>query len=119
MNDTYIISTEDLLIDHVAQIIQDQLKLQLNDEVKNKIVHCRKYLDNKIKGSKALYYGINTGFGSLCNKVISNEDLNQLQKNLVMSHACGMGDEVGHDVVKLMLLLKIKGLSLGHSGVTL
>jgi len=119
MNDTYIISTEALLIDNVAQIMQDQLKLQLDDEVKEKIVYCRKYLEDKIKGSKELFYGINTGFGALCNKVISNDDLNQLQKNLVMSHACGMGDEVSPEIVKVMLLLKIKGLSLGHSGVSL
>ena len=119
MNSTYIITAEELKIEDIAQIIQDQQTLGLDDEVKEKIVHCRKYLENKIKDSKALYYGINTGFGALCNKVISNEDLNQLQKNLVMSHACGMGDEVSPEIVKMMLLLKIKGLSLGHSGVTL
>ena len=119
MNSTYIITAEELKIEDIAQIMQDQQTLALDDEVKEKIVHCRKYLENKIKDSKALYYGINTGFGALCNKVISNEDLNQLQKNLVMSHACGMGDEVSPEIVKMMLLLKIKGLSLGHSGVTL
>ena len=119
MNSTYIITAEELKIEDIAQIMQDQQTLGLDDEVKEKIVHCRKYLENKIKDSKALYYGINTGFGALCNKVISNEDLNQLQKNLVMSHACGMGDEVSPEIVKMMLLLKIKGLSLGHSGVTL
>jgi histidine ammonia-lyase len=119
MNNTYIITVEELKIEDVAQIIQDQQTLALDIEVKEKIVHCRKYLENKIKGSKELFYGINTGFGALCNKVISNEDLNQLQKNLVMSHACGMGDEVSPEIVKMMLLLKIKGLSLGHSGVSL
>lgn len=119
MNSTYIITAEELKIEDIAQIMQDQQTLAVDDEVKEKIVHCRKYLENKIKDSKALYYGINTGFGALCNKVISNEDLNQLQKNLVMSHACGMGDEVSPEIVKMMLLLKIKGLSLGHSGVTL
>ena len=119
MNSTYIITAKELKIEDIAQIMQDQQTLAVDDEVKEKIVHCRKYLENKIKDSKALYYGINTGFGALCNKVISNEDLNQLQKNLVMSHACGMGDEVSPEIVKMMLLLKIKGLSLGHSGVTL
>ncbi len=119
MNDTYTISSEILLIDDVAQIIQGQLKLNLSDDVKKKVLKCRKYLDAKISNGKDLYYGINTGFGALCNKVISNEDLNKLQKNLVMSHACGMGDEVDSEIVKIMLLLKIKGLSLGHSGVSL
>ncbi len=119
MNSTYIITAEELKIEDVAQITQDQQTLALDNEVKEKIVYCRKYLEDKIKGSKELFYGINTGFGALCNKVISNEDLNQLQKNLVMSHACGMGDEVSPEIVKMMLLLKIKGLSLGHSGVSL
>src|SRR5690606_28901516 len=62
-------------------------------------------------------YGINTGFGSLCNVVINSRDLGQLQENLVKSHACGMGDEVPEDIVRLMLLLKIQSLAYGHSGV--
>ncbi len=116
---TYSISSDDLLIDDVAHILKSNFKIKLDDNVTKKIVKCRSYLDNKLTNSSNVYYGINTGFGSLCNRIISSDDLGQLQKNLVMSHACGMGDEVGHDVVKLMLLLKIKGLSLGHSGVTL
>ncbi|MBG16116.1 MAG: histidine ammonia-lyase [Crocinitomicaceae bacterium] len=116
---TYSISSDDLLIDDVAHILKSNFKIKLDDNVTKKIVKCRSYLDNKLTNSSNVYYGINTGFGSLCNRIISSDDLGQLQRNLVMSHACGMGDEVGHDVVKLMLLLKIKGLSLGHSGVTL
>jgi histidine ammonia-lyase len=64
-------------------------------------------------------YGINTGFGSLCDVKINNADLEQLQKNLVMSHACGTGEEVPHSIVKIMLLLKVQSLSYGHSGVQL
>ena len=64
-------------------------------------------------------YGINTGFGSLCDKRINTTDLEELQKNLVMSHACGMGDEVPKEIVKIMLFLKIQSLSYGHSGVQL
>jgi histidine ammonia-lyase len=66
-----------------------------------------------------LIYGINTGFGSLCNTAISKEDLSQLQRNLVLSHSCGMGEEVPHEIVKRMLLLKVLGLSKGNSGVQL
>jgi len=66
-----------------------------------------------------VFYGINTGFGSLCNTIISNEDLSILQRNLVLSHACGIGEEVPQEIVKLMLLLKVQGLSYGHSGVQL
>jgi histidine ammonia-lyase len=64
-------------------------------------------------------YGINTGFASLCNVKISNENLSQLQENLVKSHACGTGEEVPNSIVKLMLLLKIQSLSYGNSGVQL
>ncbi len=76
----------------------------------------RTYLDNKLKDGQT-YYGINTGFGSLCNVRIESEDLAQLQENLVCSHACGMGDEVPEEIVRLMLLLKVHGLSQGYSGV--
>ena len=67
--------------------------------------------------SDSLYYGINTGFGYLQNVRVENNQLEQLQENLLKSHACGMGEEVPDTIVKLMLLLKIKSLSYGHSGV--
>ena len=115
----YTLNTETLLIDDVSHILKNNFKIKLDKPVVDKIVKCREYLDQKLSSADNIYYGINTGFGSLCDKVISSADLGQLQKNLVMSHACGMGDEVDHEIVKLMLLLKIKGLALGHSGVTL
>ena len=72
-----------------------------------------------MENQKEPIYGVTTGFGSLCNISISKEQLSQLQKNLVMSHACGLGEEVPHEVVKLMLLNKIQSLSYGHSGTQL
>ena len=95
------------------------LQLELGKEATELVVKCRTYLDDKMSTNDIPIYGINTGFGSLCNTEISNEDLGKLQRNLVMSHACGMGEEVPQDIVKLMLLLKIQGLSYGHSGVQL
>ena len=111
------ISKEKLTISKLADILQT--KIELSDEVKHLVVKCRNYLNEKIKTHSDPIYGINTGFGSLCNTSISNDDLGILQKNLVMSHACGIGDEVPQNIVKLMLLLKIQGLSYGHSGVQL
>ena len=93
-------------------------KLMLSEAAKKRIQKNRNYLENKIN-SGVTYYGINTGFGSLCNVRIANEDLSQLQENLVCSHACGMGNKVPKELVKLMLLLKIHGLSQGYSGVRL
>ncbi len=92
-----------------------QINLSIND--REKIKKCREYLDKKMEINKEPVYGINTGFGSLCNIRIDRERLSQLQKNLVMSHACGTGDEVPQEIVKLMILLKIISLSYGYSGV--
>lgn len=113
------ITIEDLSIENVNYIIQSGAEIKLSESAKIKITKCRNYLDEKMKSGKNVFYGINTGFGSLCNTVISNNDLSQLQENLVKSHACGMGEEVNPMIVKIMLLLKIQGLSYGHSGVSL
>ena len=84
-----------------------------------RIEKCRNYLDNKIKNQQKPIYGVTTGFGSLCDKTISENDLGKLQENLMMSHACGIGDEVDTEIVRIMLLLKIQSLAYGHSGVQL
>ncbi len=115
----HYISTNTLEFNTISEIISENKKLALSDEAKNKIISCREYLEKKIAAHGEPIYGINTGFGSLCDVLIPDEDLEQLQKNLVMSHACGTGDEVPQEIVKLMLLLKIQSLSYGKSGVQL
>ena len=95
------------------------MQLSLSDEARGRIEKCREYLDKKLADSDEPVYGINTGFGSLYDRRISAGDLGTLQKNLVMSHACGMGEEVPSHLVKLMILLKIQSLAYGHSGVHL
>lgn len=114
---THYISPEPLTWGIIDEIVDTETKLVLSDESIALIQKCRDYLDAKIESEDKPIYGINTGFGSLCNKSIPKNDLSQLQKNLVMSHACGMGDKVEPQVVKLMLLFKIHALSLGYSGV--
>ncbi len=91
-------------------------KIALSAAATKRIARNRAYLDEVLKAGKT-YYGINTGFGSLCNVRIEDHELEQLQENLVCSHACGMGDEVPEEIVRLMLLLKVHGLSQGYSGV--
>ncbi len=81
------------------------------------ILKCREYLDKKLDKSDELFYGINTGFGFLQNVQIDKEQLRTLQNNLLLSHACGMGEEVPEEIVKLMMMLKIKSLSYGYSGI--
>lgn len=103
----------------IQHIIDSNEKIELSDSAKQKILACREYLDKKMASQKEPIYGINTGFGSLCNVIIPDHELEQLQTNLVMSHACGMGDEVPMEVVRLMLILKIQSLSYGKSAVQL
>jgi len=113
------ISTEQLTIEKIKEIIENNYRLELSDEAKSKVQKCRQYLDDKMQNQKEPIYGITTGFGSLCKVSIDKEQLSQLQKNLVISHSCSIGDEVPQEIVKLMLLLKIQSLSFGHSGVQL
>jgi histidine ammonia-lyase len=114
---THYISSKLLNFEDIEKIINGGYRLELSKEATGKIEHCRQYLDRKIAGSDTPIYGINTGFGALADVRVSKKDLNKLQENLVMSHACGTGEEVPQEIVKLMLLLKAHALSYGHSGV--
>lgn len=112
--------TKHLSIDTLAQFLTaENAHVVLSEGTKKNILACREYLDNKLKTNHGPIYGINTGFGSLCNVIIPDTDIEQLQENLVKSHACGMGEEVPQNIVKLMLFLKIQSLSYGKSGVQL
>jgi histidine ammonia-lyase len=113
------ITTDILDLNTISEIISNNKKLVLSEEAVGNIARCREYLDKKMASQESPIYGINTGFGSLCNVVIPDNELEQLQTNLVMSHACGTGDEVPQDVVKLMLLLKIQAVAYGKSAVQL
>jgi histidine ammonia-lyase len=115
----YKLGEKMLSISVIAEIIAEDKQLALSTKAKQKIKACRKYLDDKIAKSSEPIYGINTGFGSLCNHKITKKDLGKLQRNLVLSHACGTGDKVPDEIVKIMLLLKVQSLSYGHSGVQL
>ena len=115
----HLVSNEFLTLEIIDKIIQKRIKIDLSEESRSAVEKCRNYLDEKMVHQTTPVYGITTGFGSLCNTSISKEDLLQLQRNLVVSHACGFGEEVPQEIVKLMLLLKIQSLSYGHSGVQL
>ena len=115
----HIVSLKPLSLSDLRTLIFEGTKIELSTEVVQKIQECREYLDQKIATTSEPIYGINTGFGALCDVRIQSENLTKLQENLVRSHACGMGELVPKPIVKLMLLLKIKSLSYGHSGVQL
>ena len=106
-------------IGDIRAIVTSGQEVHLSATSIAKVEKCNAYLVNKVKQDGPPIYGVNTGFGSLCNTEIANKDLTQLQINLLRSHACGAGDYVPKDIVKLMLLLKAQSLSYGHSGVQL
>lgn len=116
---TFVINNNWVTIDQIDTILKSGTQVVLSDDAKERIVRCRTFLDGKVGKNDSLIYGVNTGFGSLCNTAISPQDLEQLQRNLVISHACGMGEEVPAELVKRMLLLKAMGLSQGNSGAQL
>jgi histidine ammonia-lyase len=119
MESIHYISSNILSLENINEIITFNKKIELSEEAKVNIQKCRDYLDKKMLQNEAPIYGINTGFGSLCNIKIDDSQLSKLQENLVKSHACGTGETVPNEIVKIMLLLKIQSLSYGYSGVQL
>ena len=113
------ISAEHLTIERIGEVVYNGYKLELSDDACNRIIRCREYLDEKIAKTTRPVYGVTTGFGSLCNVSVNPDQLAQLQINLMMSHACGVGDRVPNDIVKMMILLKVQSLSYGYSGCKL
>lgn len=114
---THVISSQPLTLQHLQTILQEATQLTLGDDARQKIKRCREFVDQKIARGAGPVYGINTGFGSLYNKHISDADLERLQENLVKSHACGLGPVIPDEIVRLMLFLKVQSLSYGYSGV--
>ena len=93
--------------DLIEKILSKNQKLRLSLMAKEKIQKSRSFLEKSIKNGNKKIYGVNTGFGSLCDKEIPTDKINDLQENLILSHACGTGDIVPKEIAKLMLLLKI------------
>ena len=94
MSSNFNIGQKKINISDIFQIISENQFLSLSPSSKSKIIKSRVYLSKKIKKSDDLVYGVNTGFGSLCDKKIDDTKINQLQENLILSHACGVGDRV-------------------------
>ena len=115
----HIISPAHLSAEQVGEIIYGGYTLELGNEAIERIIKCRKYLDETIAKLDEPVYGVTTGFGSLCNVSVSKDQLSQLQINLIKSHACGVGDRLPDDIVRMMMLLKIQSLSYGYSGCKL
>ncbi len=116
---THQISADHLTIEKIGEIIYNNYKIELSDDARKRIIKSREYLDARIAKEENPIYGVTTGFGSLCNVSISKDQLSQLQVNLIKSHACGVGEKLPNDIIKMMLLLKVQSLSYGFSGCKL
>jgi histidine ammonia-lyase len=114
-----LIDQQLLDFDAVKAFASAQQPVVLSQHAIDAIQRCRTYLDEKLADNTAFFYGINTGFGYLQHVKIDNHQIEELQYNLLKSHACGMGETVPIAIVRLMLLLKVKSLAYGHSGVQL
>ena len=114
---THHISSKTVHLEDLHHILDRETSLVLSEDARQRVIRCRKYLDDLIARHDEPIYGVTTGFGSLCNQDISKNDLGALQRNLVMSHACGMGEEVPEDIIRLMLFLKVQSLAYGYSAI--
>lgn len=117
MNTILEIDDRWLSFQDIKNLLHYDQDLAISFKAKKAIETCRHYLERKLEVPDAVYYGINTGFGFLQNVRIGEDQLRQLQENLIKSHACGLGEAVPDEIIKLMLMLKIKSLSYGFSGV--
>ncbi|HRT33435.1 MAG TPA: histidine ammonia-lyase, partial [Bacteroidales bacterium] len=117
--DYFHITLNEQTLEDIEPLFSHETKIKLSDDAVKRIVRCREYLESKMEETDSPIYGITTGFGSLCNISINFDQLSQLQRNLVVSHSCGVGEEVPVDIVRLMMVLKIRSLSFGYSAVRL
>ena len=113
--DHYVFDGAELTVEDIIGITS--AKLTLSEKVWQRIADNRAALENLLENSGERYYGINTGFGSLYSVTVSPDGLQQLQTNLLRSHACGVGPAVPQAIVRLTLLMKIISLAQGQSGV--
>jgi histidine ammonia-lyase len=116
-HNSFVLGTPGKKISDYKLIAEHKAEIVFYDEAKNRVQRCYDYLSNRIAEKQEALYGINTGFGSLCNVVINSKDLTQLQENLIRSHACGVGENVSDEIVRIMLIQKANSLSIGNSGV--
>jgi len=115
---TIVINGQDLTLEQVVQVARQNYKVKLDDEAIKRVKASRVIVDDIVKDNK-IVYGITTGFGIFSSVNISAEDCKKLQRNLILSHACGAGNNLPTDAVRTIMLLRANALSKGFSGVRL
>ena len=110
------IGTKFLKIQDVAKVAHKNFRVKIHQKALQKLNNTRLSLMKMVKESKAPYYGINTGFGSLSERIIPHTKIEKLQKNLVVSHAVGVGEPFSVAQTRALMLIRVNTLLSGHSG---
>ncbi|MBQ6360705.1 MAG: histidine ammonia-lyase [Lachnospiraceae bacterium] len=113
-----IITGNDLTLEDLVAVCRQNAPVALADEAKEKILACRKVVDELVEEDKVVY-GITTGFGKFSDVTISQDECKQLQRNLIVTHAVGAGDPFPRDVARGIMLLRVNNLAKGFSGAKL
>lgn len=111
-----IIDGFNLKIEDVINVSRNNYLVELEEEAKKRIIKARNLVDEFVDSEKVVY-GITTGFGKFSDVAISKEETKDLQKNLIMSHSCGVGDLFSVDIVRAIMLLRVNALAKGNSGI--
>lgn len=111
-----VIRGKDLTLEEVVSVAREYVEVEIHEEAWEKVRDSRKIVDEIVEEGRVVY-GITTGFGSLCNVSISEEESSQLQENLIRTHASGFGDPLAEDEVRAVMLIRINSLLKGVSGV--
>ncbi|MDK2562890.1 histidine ammonia-lyase [Romboutsia sedimentorum] len=111
-----LINSQDLTIEDVVNISRNNYEVVLGETAIEKVKRARSIVDEVVDDEK-VSYGITTGFGRFSDVSISKEECRQLQRNLIISHSCGVGNPLSEDVVRAIMVLRVNNLSKGHSGI--
>lgn len=116
--DKIILNGRDLTLEQLVQVTRNHAVVELADEAKDKIIASRKLVDKFVQ-EKRVVYGITTGFGKFAEVIIPEDETKELQKNLIMSHSCGVGNPLSEDIARGIMVLRANNLAKGYSGVKL
>ena len=106
---------QDITVDSTWCVAHKEVKVELSESSQKKIQKAREYIENRIQ-SKEIMYGINTGFGHFSEVIISSQDIEKLQQNIIRSHSVGVGEPFTPEQTRAMMYLRANSLSRGHSG---
>lgn len=113
-----LLDKDELTIEDVVAVARHGVRVELSQEADERICRARALIAKWVHENKVIY-GITTGFGAMCNVFISEEETRKLQKNVIMSHASGVGTPLSEEIVRAIMAIRIHDLSMGYSGIRL